>query len=135
LSSYGSPSDLALYGIDPAALDSFDDGEKQAVIDAASVLADSYFRQRYGETAFPFIRVGDDVVRNVCQIAAYDLLFNRGFNPSMGADLHWRARRDDAERWLVRVAKGEVTPDITPAAQQSPTYDSPQVLTSTKQGW
>jgi phage gp36-like protein len=132
-SSYAVVADLVRFGVNASALASVSSSDQQAALDNASALADSYLGARY---SLPLTTYGDDIKRAVCNIAAYDLLCVRGFNPAVGADVNYRMRREDAVRWLELVARQQVTPvGIVAGADQVAVYDEPCVTTSTKRGW
>ncbi len=128
MSGYAEPEDLPRFGIKAAALVPIKREDQQKSLDAASALADSYFRQRYGQ-GLPFRRWGDDVRSTVCQLAAYDLLITRGFNPAAGADMHIAERAETARAWLRDVARQMATPDVEIAAAGGrPSYDAPRII-------
>lgn len=101
----------------------------------ASELADGYLRQQF---VLPLVRWGSDLVRRVCDVAAYYLVCVRGFSPE--ADGHFLANYESAERWFREVAKGLISPDVVdgsgdaePGKQASttaPLVYSPAVITS-----
>ncbi len=131
--SLATLSDLAtLPGVPAAALASVTDIDKQAALDASSALALGMIGNRFKR---PLVSWETDLTHAVCKIAVYDLLVARGFNPAAGADVNIRDRRDDAEKWLISVARGEITPAIVGAADQSPGYDSPRIVGQPLQGW
>ncbi len=132
MSSYATPSDLTQFAVNANALVGFTAGQQQAALDAASVLADSKLRGRY---ALPLVTWDVDLRRAVAVIAAYDMLVARGYNPGDGADDNLRARYDDAMKWLDDVERQNTHPNVTPANGQTPQYDAPKVITSTRRGW
>lgn len=132
MSAYAVRADLGKYGVNAAALSGISTTAQDAAIEAASEVADSYFRSRYN---LPLLAWGTDVTRAVCQIAVYDLLVMRGFNPEQAADQNLQARADSAVAWLRAVGKQEAQANVTPTPVQSPDYDQPRVLTSTPRGW
>lgn len=73
----------------------------------ASELVDGYLRQQF---QLPLTRWGSDLVRKVCDVAAYYLVCVRGFNPE--ADGHYLANFESAEKWLLQVSKGLISPDV-----------------------
>ena len=87
------------------ALTGISDPQILAVIEYASSLADSYFRKRY---TLPFVSYGFDIKLNVGNLAQFFLMSRRGFRPGSGNDDIAVKRYDDAVKWLVMVAKGEV---------------------------
>src|SRR5262245_29771771 len=73
----------------------------------ASEFADGYLRQQF---VLPLTRWGSDLVRRVCDVAAYYLVCVRGFNPE--TDGHFLANYESAEKWFREVAKGLISPDV-----------------------
>ncbi len=105
---------------------------QDAQLDAASVYALGKIGNRFKR---PLVSWEDDLRSAVCKIAAYELLCIRGFNPAAGADINVLERRNQADDWLTSVARQEITPMIEGAAEQSPSFDSPKVLSQESQGW
>ena len=103
-----------------------------AALDSASVYALGNIGNRYKR---PLLAWEDDLKQAVCKIAAYELLCIRGFNPAAGADVNILQRRNQADDWLRSVARQEISPNITGAANQSPAFDDPRIVTSPLQGW
>lgn len=83
----------------------------------ASELLDGYLRQQF---ILPLVRWGSDVVRMVCDVAAYRLVCLRGFNPELQGDSLYRDNFQAAELWMRDVAKGLVSPDVV---DSSPTAE------------
>lgn len=110
MSSYATPVDLSRHGLSPAALGDVSLWDQQAALDAASSLADGYLAATF---TLPIVTPSIDLVIAVCQIAAWNLLRRRGFNPEAGSDAAIRQGYDDSIRWLERVAKGDVVPTLT----------------------
>jgi phage gp36-like protein len=104
---YATRADLANLGLIGAALSSVSPATQDAALLAASAIADS---QLQGQFVLPITSWGQDLVRAVCIIAAYDLLTSRGYGPQQGVDDNIRKRFEDAMHWLDRVSKGEETP-------------------------
>lgn len=129
---YCDVAELASFGVSAVALAPIDPSVQQAAIDSASDVVDSYFRDRF---KLPLATWGTDVKRVTAQIAVYDLLVVRGYNPSAGADVNVRLRYEDALKWLLQVARQEVQPNVTPQQHDSPGYDAPRILTNSVRGW
>ena len=126
-------TDLAtLPGVPTAALAKVSDTDKTFALGAASAFALGMIANRYKR---PLVSWEYDLTHAVCKIAVYDLLVARGYNPAAGADENVRLRRDDAVAWLLSVAKGEITPLIVGAADQSPSYDAPRIVSQPLMGW
>jgi phage gp36-like protein len=110
VSSYATPADLYAYGAPESAFGDVDPTAVQAALDAASTQADGYLANRF---TLPVVTPSQDLKAAVCQIAAWNLLRRRGFNPEdLGAQAI-RTGYEDAERWLRGVSKGEITPQLT----------------------
>lgn len=142
ITQYAQISDLAVAGINAAALSGFTTPQQNEALENASRLLDGYFRNKF---RLPFVQVGADVVRATCIIAAYDLMFGRGFNPSAGGDPNIEKRYlgiigEPPHRlgWADMVALGKITPDVTdssPAAAEGRPSARPRVVTSTQRGF
>jgi len=107
---YCDREQLARYGLSPKALSRFSPEELDRGLEAASAVVDSYLRARY---TLPIQRWGLELTRCVAQIAAYDLMLSKGFDPSLAADEQLRLRYEDALAWLKMVRKNEVDPGIS----------------------
>ena len=104
---YATQTNLAQLGLIGGVLTSISGTIQDAALVAASAIADSYLQSRYD---LPLTNWGQDLVRVVCQIAAYDLLTSKGFNPATGPDENIRQRYLDALAWLQEVSQGKQTP-------------------------
>jgi phage gp36-like protein len=109
-----------------------DTATQSQAIDSASEYALGKIGGRYKR---PLVSWQDDLRQAVCKLAAYELLCIRGFNPAAGADINILERRNQADAWLTSVARQEISPDIVGAANQSPQFDNPRIVTSIQQGW
>lgn len=103
-----------------------------AALDSASVYVLGKIGNRYKR---PLVDWEDDLRQAVAKIAAYELLCIRGFNPAAGADVNILQRRNQADEWATSVARQEISPNITGAANQSPSFNNPRIVTSPLQGW
>lgn len=109
MSSYATTTDLAKYCTSKV-FAAVTTQQQQAALDAASAVADGYLAAQF---TLPITgTLTQDLVRQVCNIAAYDLITQRGYNPEAGADANWRLRYEDAIRWLEQVAAGKVSPAL-----------------------
>ena len=81
--AYATPGDLATYGVSATALAPIDTPVQEAACEAASDVVDGYLRARY---KLPLGDWGTDLIRVTAQIAVYDLLVVRGYNPAAGAE-------------------------------------------------
>lgn len=140
---YATRADLANLGLIGNALANVATAAQDAALAAASATADSFLQSRY---ELPLITWGQDLVRAVCVIAAYDVLTSRGFAPGGNVDANIRQRYLDAVGWLEAVGKGNQTPSqvtdsSTPSTGSgadgsvSATTDAYQITTADVRGW
>jgi len=132
VSQYVNPNELALYGLNPEALNSIAMTLQTAACIAASESMDAYFRGRY---PLPFTAWGVDVRMRAAHIAIWLLLADRGRNPEAGYDDQINLRYEQAIKWCEQVQRQAVHPNVTFAAPASPAFNLPAVLTSPKRGW
>lgn len=125
---YASPPDLLTYGFPATALGTLTTPQQQAALDTASATVDSYLRGRY---ALPLLAWGPEVTEWACIIAAYKLISIRGFNPANGSDRTLKDRYDRCMYELAEVQRQARHPNVTPQASQTPTFNAPQVWSST----
>ena len=109
------------------ALGTLSPADQQAALDRADATLNTYFNGRY---ALPLSAWDGEVSRRAEHLAAYDLMAARGYSPAAGADDIYRLRYDDAIRWAEGVQAKRVHPIVTPAADQTPTYTMPLVISS-----
>lgn len=117
MSQYATLAQLDEAGLPATALASIGSPARTAALVKASGVADGYLRKRF---ALPLSAWSDDLTQVVCEIAAYNLMSVRGFNPASNADTLLAQRYQDAIAWLKDVARGLVEPDLTDA---TPTVD------------
>lgn len=109
---------------------------KNSALKAASALASSHLKKRYG---LPLVQWGDDLKLCVASIAAYFLMKRRGFNPQSGADAiivtGYRDQIGEPGRkgWLERVASGDCELDDVIDTTASIEEASPLVDSNTAQ--
>lgn len=142
MSQYATLDDLYRSGFPETARAEFTDDALTDGLVKASGVADSHLRGRY---RLPLVSYPSELSMYVSWIAAYLILSTRGFNPASGADVNLRQRYEDALEWLEGVQAKRIHPDISPAANQSPSFDRPLVLTrstvtmggktATNRGW
>lgn len=130
--AYATAAQLLQLGLPGRALTDVSTADRNAALDAASDLADSYLRSRF---ELPLTAWGDDLRRAVCSVAVYDLLSRRGYNPEQGADDNIRARHDDAVRWLEKVAAGLVSPSVTDSSTPATAGSGARVRSHDARGW
>ncbi|WP_394845181.1 DUF1320 domain-containing protein [Pendulispora brunnea] len=126
--NYATRADLAQYGLTAQALAVFTDEQQERALRGASATADGYLRSRY---SLPLADWDDDLRRNVCLLAAYDLMASHGVYPD-GIDETLRLRAESAVGWLKSVSSGVVTIAV---AETPPVINSPAVMTTRKRGW
>ncbi len=110
MATYADPDDLVALSIISDALTDIAEETQEQALEAASMTADSYFRLRY---KLPLSNVGLDVKQAVCNIAAYNLLAARGYNPETGDNESVRTRYEDAIKWLRDVSNTVAIPSFT----------------------
>lgn len=103
---YAQPLDLANIGLAPGALQNVTTTVQNAALLMASGIADASLQSRY---ILPLTQWGNELVRAVAVIAAYDILTSRGYSPQSPDD-HIRERYLDALAWLKEVGNGNDTP-------------------------
>lgn len=125
MSSYATPADLAIHGIAAGAVGDLDMSGIQAVLDAASDLADSYLRNHYRlplAAPYPFA-----LVEAVCKVAAFNVLSVRGYNPEGDAGM-LESRYKSAMKWLEDVGAGKASPLVQDAAGPASAAGGPFVV-------
>lgn len=126
-------ADLDRLGQVPAAaVASVSSGDKNAALDAASEWLQG---QLGGRFKTPWQSWQDDAREVVCFRALSAIMGKRGYAMTAGADAQINRNRDEAERWAISVARGEITPAIIGAVDQSPQFDAPRILGQPLQGW
>lgn len=134
VTAYATQADL-LKGINPGALLGVTGDQMDEAIDSASREIDGYLRDQY---TLPLMQAGADIRRKTVDIAIYYLMVGRGYNPEAGGDPGIRSRYADAVAWLVRVSKGEISPDITDSsagAAEGRHGSRPTVISSSQRGF
>jgi phage gp36-like protein len=111
VSQYADSDQFERYGLPAVALEDMPVGfDLDSFLITASGVADSFLRGRY---ALPIGGTAPvELTAAVCQIAAYDVLVFRGFDPSSGNDTNVRNRRDDAMAWLKGISDGKLNLDL-----------------------
>ena len=134
--AYATTTDLVRFGLPAAALTGISTPAQEAAIDAASALADSYLRSRY---TVPLTSYGVDLTKQVCALAAEDLLTTRGFDATRANGDAVTLRADNARAWLkdisagrAAVSGGNTTATATPIARAS---TAPSTSSSSERGW
>lgn len=133
MTQYATRDDLENFGgANAVALQSFADAVVDEALAAASEAADGYMRGRY---SLPLLAWDNGIRMNVCYIAGYNLITQRGMNPAAGADITWRLRYEDAVKWFEGVQRQAVHPQVTETPVAAPQYQFPQVRTGVSRGW
>ena len=133
LSQYASAAQFYDLGIASSALEDVNQGVIDLHLQMASGFADSFLTNRY---TIPISPIPSALVRCVIDIAVYELLIRRGYNPET-YDTQFRARYDDARTWLQAVYAREA--DL-PGVSETPsgasgTGRAPRVITKSQRGW
>lgn len=92
-------------GLPERALGNILPSDIMAALEDASRLADNFLSVRY---KLPLLQFGSDLTTFVCQIAAYNLMIGRGFNPTPGSsDEQLEIRFKFAIDMLKRISEGK----------------------------
>jgi len=105
--TYITDAELLSLGLPGAALSSVASATRDQARAAASDQASSYLKKRF---ALPLLAWAGDIKRAVADLAMYDLITFRGFDPGSQSGELIVKRRDDAILWLRDVARGIVEP-------------------------
>lgn len=121
--------------INPSALTGVDSPTKLAAIDGASRQIDSFLRAKF---KLPLVLVGADIRKACIDIAIYDVMVGRGYNPEAGADPGIKDRMDAAFKWLKLISEGKAVPDVTdssPAAAEGRPGARPIIISASSRGF
>ena len=134
--AYATTTDLVRFGLPAAALTGISTPAQEAALDAASVFADSYLRSRY---TVPLASYGVDLTKQVCALAAEDLLTTRGFDATRANGDAVTLRADNARAWLrdvsagrAAVSGGNAAPAAVSIARAS---TAPTTASTGERGW
>lgn len=83
-----------------------------AALQAASDEADTYMNE---QLVLPLQTWGGKLVKVVCDIAAFNLYVQFGYNPNASGDKNYEARYDRAMDWLMAVSRKEIKLVNSPA--------------------
>lgn len=134
VAQYATDQQLRDLGLPSSALEEVSSGVIDLHLQMASGFADSYLSNRY---TVPIASPPAALVRCVIDIAVYELLLRRGYNPET-YDTQYRARYEDARTWLEAVYNREADlPGLseTPSSGASGTGRAPRVLSREERGW
>lgn len=118
MAEYCAPEDLAIYGVNAAAIEdvSVDENQKPP-IQAASDVIDSYLRSRY---TLPLASWGKDIRQCCAVLAACQILGVRGLKPGENPEDNWLLRQcEEKTRWLEQIAAGRVSPNVKDASSEA----------------
>ena len=128
-SQYATPTDLANVGALPTFVQSLTSGQMTEALQTASAFMDSYFISRF---MLPIVTWSYDVVQCCCQLAIYNLIAARGYNPNNPAELVYETRFNQACKWLKDVANGVATPFMTDSSPSAaPGQATPTAIPNT----
>lgn len=126
-------ADLDRLGQVPAAaIASVSANDKNAALDAASDWLQGQLDARFKT---PWQSWTDAAREIVCFRAMAAIMGKRGYAHTAGADANIIRNDEKAERAAVSCARGETNLGIVGAADQSPTYDAPRIISQPLQGW
>ena len=106
------------YGKSTITSDMTEDEMAYALIGASST-ADSYLQRRY---SLPLADWDFSLIKVVCDIAAYTLMFRRGFSPqnTKNYDVNFKENYEKAIEWLEEVGNRKTHPVIKGAVKPNP---------------
>lgn len=96
MSQYATEQQFRDLGLSDGALEEVTSSVIDLHLEMASGLADSYISNRY---AVPVSPIPAALTRVVVDIAVYEILLRRGYNPET-YDTNYRLRYEDAIKWL-----------------------------------
>jgi len=112
---YCTLADLKDLGILEDAIRTISTERQQKAIEAASAEMDGYLGSQY---RLPLKNWGLDVKMMCARLATYILIAARGFDPDDDGDRQIQAMHDMAERWLQRVANGNMAIQVEDSSGQ-----------------
>jgi phage gp36-like protein len=110
VAAYCSRTDLTNLGIFADALRTISTTVQDGAIAAASDEMDGYLGSQY---KLPLTAWGQDVRLMCARLTIYTLISSRGFNPNSPGDSQILDAHDMTERWLKRVADGNLALTVT----------------------
>lgn len=129
---YANLDDFDRFGLPAGTASGFTRSTLAEALAAASVDADGKLALR---ADLPLVSWGADLSRRVCQIAAYEVMSARGFNPDTGSDTNIRMRFDDAWKWLTAYANGHVNSKEIVDSTPEDDDDGPDISAYPTRGW
>lgn len=130
---YATLADINTHGIPDAAVSTVPIEERAQHALAATGEAEGYIGGGY---PLPLLGWPDELRRQVAQIAVYNIIKRRGFQPD-GEDALIVKGRDDAIAWLTRLSKGLIKPPGMAGSSPAPGTSGSRVRmqTGTTRGW
>ena len=113
--------------------------QQQQALDDRSAYADAKMRARYAlPLGQPYDRA---LIRAVCDLAAWDIICLRGYDPESGSDQNFMRRaigddgRGGAQKLLDDVERQCAHFNVIEAIAPYPAYAAPMVVSAPQQGW
>jgi phage gp36-like protein len=134
LSQYATEQQFRDLGLPSSALEEVTSGMIDLHLQMASGFADSFLANRY---PIPISPTPSALVRCVIDIAVYELLLRRGYNPET-YDTQYRTRYEDAKSWLEAIYNRDADlPGVSEIPTDTATGNAraPRVLTRPERGW
>ena len=133
---YATLADLANLGFVATAFGQLTNPQVQAQLQAASDYASSKMAARY---SLPLLAWDTSVTQGVAQIATYQCMCLRGFDPANPGDAAardlWIAAREFFDAVERQHAHPLVTESPMPTNQAQPVYAAPLIISNPQQGW
>ncbi len=132
MTAYALLADLAMV-LPAAAIASVPSATQQALLDARNAYADDKMRARY---RLPLASWPVSITRAICEMAAFDILCFRGYNPGSAADQLVQYKFEQAMKYFDDVERQRAHPLVTEAAPPgSLEFDAPLVVSNPRLGW
>ena len=136
MAGYATLADMQNFGVVSTAFGQLNTVQIQAQLDSASAYANAKMAARY---SMPLLAWDVSITQAVVQIAAYQIMVLRGFDPSNPGDASardlWMAAREFFDAVERQHAHPLVTESPLPTNQAQPMYAAPLVVGNPQQGW
>ena len=133
---YATLADLANLGFVSTAFGQLTNPQVQAQLQAASDFASSKMAARF---SLPLLAWDTSITQGVAQIATYQCMCLRGFDPANPGDASardlWIAAREFFDAVERQHAHPLVTESPMPTNQAQPVYAAPLIMSNPQQGW
>ena len=133
---YATLADLGNLGFVSTAFGQLTNPQVQAQLQAASDYASSKMAARY---SLPLLAWDTSITQGVAQIATYQCMCLRGFDPANPGDVSardlWIAARGFFDAVERQHAHPLVTESPMPTNQAQPVYAAPLIISNPQQGW